>query len=255
MDGSAFDRLTRSLTLAGSRRRALGGLLLGSLGLLGGRGADHADAHNALLACKKKSGKAKKKCVKKAKAHNAQHAAETPPPPAGCPAGLVSCSGQCRLPHGVACNSHAECCSNYCFAGTGTFPWGCSPSCMGKSCTQDADCCVNVACVAGTCGGCTPTRGYCEFGPRCCYTECNVDCLSYAGQRCATHFDCDTGSDCVAGTCTCVVECCSQSDCPPREFCGANTCICPTECCSDDDCFPLEKCLDDGKCHATTTGG
>jgi hypothetical protein len=36
---------------------------------------EEADAHNALTACKKKSGK--KKCIKKAKKHNAQHASET----------------------------------------------------------------------------------------------------------------------------------------------------------------------------------
>lgn len=35
MDGSRFDTLTRNLFQAGSRRRALGGLLIGTLSLLG----------------------------------------------------------------------------------------------------------------------------------------------------------------------------------------------------------------------------
>ena len=37
MDATRFDALTRSLTTVGFRRRALGGLLLGSLTLLGAR--------------------------------------------------------------------------------------------------------------------------------------------------------------------------------------------------------------------------
>lgn len=37
MDGSTFDHLTRTLTAAGSRRRTLGGVLAGTLGLLGAR--------------------------------------------------------------------------------------------------------------------------------------------------------------------------------------------------------------------------
>ena len=88
MDGSHFDRLTRSLPLASSRRRAVAGLFLGSLGLRSWRNAKDADAHDLLTACKKKSGKQKKKCLKKAKAHNAQHAAEPPAPP---------CIGRCAL--------------------------------------------------------------------------------------------------------------------------------------------------------------
>ena len=35
MDGSTFDALTRTLTIAGSRRHTLGGLLSGALDLLG----------------------------------------------------------------------------------------------------------------------------------------------------------------------------------------------------------------------------
>jgi hypothetical protein len=75
MDETRFDALARSLGTAGSRRRALGGLLLGALVLVGSQ-ADETAAHDALKSCKKKSGKQKKKCIKKAKAHNAQHAGE-----------------------------------------------------------------------------------------------------------------------------------------------------------------------------------
>ncbi len=43
MDEADFDALTRSLNTAGSRRRALGGLIAGTLGLLGA-GSDSAMA-------------------------------------------------------------------------------------------------------------------------------------------------------------------------------------------------------------------
>jgi hypothetical protein len=77
MDGSAFDHLTKTLTLAGSRRRVLGGLLAGALDQLG-RAPEGARAHDPSKKCKKKSGKQKKKCLKKAKKHNAQHASQSP---------------------------------------------------------------------------------------------------------------------------------------------------------------------------------
>ena len=139
MDAERFDTLTRTLTLARTRRRALGGLLLGSLGLLG-RGAENADAHNAVKKCKKKSGKQKKKCLKKAKKHNAEHAAETPspPPPAPCADGIkngsetdVDCGGSCpRCTAGKTCVSASDCETGLCFPATDTC----------RHCTFDPDC-------------------------------------------------------------------------------------------------------------------
>jgi hypothetical protein len=81
MDGFRFDSLARSLATASSRRRALGGLLAGALGLVGWPGGEDAAAHDLKAKCKKKSGEAKKKCLKKAKKHAAQHASEPSPPP------------------------------------------------------------------------------------------------------------------------------------------------------------------------------
>src|SRR5687767_1929496 len=81
MDDFRFDSLARSLGTASSRRRALGGLLAGTLGVLGWQDQDDAVAHDLKAKCKKKSGEAKKRCLKKARKHNAQHANETPPPP------------------------------------------------------------------------------------------------------------------------------------------------------------------------------
>jgi hypothetical protein len=74
MDGARFDTLTRTLIAAGFRRRALGGLLLGTLSLLSWWSGEDAEAHDALKKCKKIDNKAKKqKCIKKAKKHKASH--------------------------------------------------------------------------------------------------------------------------------------------------------------------------------------
>jgi hypothetical protein len=86
MDPERFDTLARSLTAIGSRRRALALALSSALAHLLTRG--DATAHDTLKKCKKKSGKQKKKCIKKAKNHNAQDAANAaplpPPPPPFC---------------------------------------------------------------------------------------------------------------------------------------------------------------------------
>jgi hypothetical protein len=94
MDHSRFDALTRSLSSAGSRRRALSGVLAGTLGLLGWHEGNEIVAHDLKDTCKKKSGGAKKKCLKKAKKHKAEHAAETQPPPPPLPCGA---GGPCRV--------------------------------------------------------------------------------------------------------------------------------------------------------------
>ncbi len=111
MDGSCFDRLTKTLAGSRSRRRALGGMLAGGLGLLAA-GAEDGGAHDLKAKCKKKKGKAKKKCLKQAKAHEATHTTTTtqaPPPTAECDPlcqGDLRCSnGACVCPSGTACGN------------------------------------------------------------------------------------------------------------------------------------------------------
>jgi hypothetical protein len=80
MDADCFDPFLRFLSASPSRRSALcrlAGLVLGSPLALGVAGTD---AHNALEKCKKIEGKSKKKCLKKAKRHEAKHAQESTPP-------------------------------------------------------------------------------------------------------------------------------------------------------------------------------
>jgi hypothetical protein len=154
MDGFAFDHLTKRLTLARSRRRALGGLLVGGLDLLG-RAPEGAQAHDPTKNCKKKSGKQKKQCLKKAKKHNAAHARETPPSPT-CSDGIqngsesdVDCGGSCqRCVNGKRCTSFRDCQSGRC-APDGT----CQPC-------GDGDCPAGCFCSNSVCGsnaGATPS--------------------------------------------------------------------------------------------------
>src|SRR5215203_142415 len=93
MDEIRFDAIARSFSSAGSRRRALTGLLLGSLGLLGAW-ADEATAKN----CKKiKKKQKRKKCLAKAKL------GDTPPVSSlSCPEGQRVCQGSC-IPSNQCC--------------------------------------------------------------------------------------------------------------------------------------------------------
>ena len=189
MDGSTFDRLTRTLTLAGSRRRAVTGLLAGALGLLDFRAEDAA---------------AKKTCLKKAKAHNATH---TTPPPAGC---TPNCSGKTCGPDG---------CGKECGSCTGT------TTCIGGACACESPkvLCNGNNCVVNTC-----TDEGLEFNPTSCYccepngtNNCSSCCAGSdrcyepngpgGGSLCiglfpndACEFDaqCDHG-DCSGGVCRC----------------------------------------------------
>jgi hypothetical protein len=83
---------------------------------------DETAAHNALEARKKKSGKAKRKCLKKAKTHNARLTVEPPPP-------AEPCTGQ---PPGAPCG---PCLSQgaTCFPGSSVSDVRCSGIRLGNS--------------------------------------------------------------------------------------------------------------------------
>jgi hypothetical protein len=145
MDGPRFDTLTRALTAPGSRRRALVAALAGALGFFDWHGMDDAAAHNPLKSCKKKSGKQKKACLKKAKKHNAGHRIAT------CEDGVqngnetgVDCGGSCpRCGTGQGCTSANDCASAVC---TGT-----CQACTGGICGSHAT--GNCYCLGPAGGG------------------------------------------------------------------------------------------------------
>jgi hypothetical protein len=245
MDGSHFDTLTRSLSTAGSRRRALGRLLAGTLGLLGWQDQEDTIAHELKDKCKKKSGDAKKKCLKKAKKHAAQHASETsPPPPPPCVRTCNQrscgendgCGGRCITDRGcdagTKCSAAGACvpdrCSSDCAGKVCGADDGCGGTCVtdlgcdtGKSCSQDGECvpdvctpvCVDKSCGdPDGCGGTCQTQQGCGEGKGCCPDGC-VDLLNdpsnctYCGYECAD--DC-----CCQGACMppgwpyCTCDCC-----------------------------------------------
>jgi hypothetical protein len=196
VDSDRFDILTRSLTRAGSRRRALSGVLLGSLGLLGWQGGAGVGAHDLKDKCKKKSGEAKKKCLKKAKKHNRQHADET---------ALVTCSPSCA---GKQCGDN-----------------GCGGSCgaCGNPCTE----CRGGLCVAkaqGTACGTATAPAQCIAGR--CALECGPACLATCN-ACASTTAPQAGfcaDEPAAGCGGLTKPCLNHDDCEANELCRATSC-------------------------------
>lgn len=160
MDGSTFDTFTRSLTMAGSRRHALTGLLAGTLGLLASQvQTAAAKKKKPCPPCKKrKKGKCKgtlpdgAACAGGA-CQSGRCVAARPPAPSGptCGDGVrngneigVDCGGPDCPPctSGQACSYRADCASALC---QGT----CQPCSAGNPCGADVN--GSCGCQAGTC--------------------------------------------------------------------------------------------------------
>ena len=84
MDADRFDAIAKRLAAGPASRRAAlralaGGALGGLLGLLDRAGVEDAGAHDALRRCKKiKDRQQRKRCIKKARAHNRRHCSVGP---------------------------------------------------------------------------------------------------------------------------------------------------------------------------------
>jgi hypothetical protein len=169
MDGSTFDRLTRTLMLAGSRRRALAGLLAGTLGLLGSHVEDAAAKKKPCPPCKKrKQGTCKKKkpdgtlcaggtcqggkCILATCSDGITNGTESD----------VDCGGSCaRCGNGKSCSSRDDCIGALCINNV------CSVcSAIGNECFSDAH------------GACTCRNGI--IGPVCTSSQPLAEVLSFA---------------------------------------------------------------------------
>ena len=234
MDAGRFETLLRSLAGSPSRRgavRLLAGLILGSPLALASSGAD---AHNKLKKCKKLEDKGKrKKCVKKAKAHNASHTTPASPPCVSNCAGKVcgddGCGGSC----GVACAGGKSCqggtcaclsgqtdCGGVCVT-TSTDPRNCGA--CGKRCQLNATCNAGVcACVQSGCPVSVAS---------CCPLGAGMPC------QCADQLGSDTFIN--GGTCAVISPACPadyqtcigppgtcQACCPPGSTCDHSTGAC-----------------------------
>ena len=186
MDLIRFDTFARSLAAFSSRRRALAGVLAASLRLHGALVQDTA-AHDALKKCKKKSGKQKNRCLKKAKKHNATHTTQAAPT---CGDGVqngsetgVDCGGGCqRCATGQGCSSPNDCASALCSGGT-CQTCTVSPDTCGGGCscrqpdTGGSSICVKNTGTGNSCeSSACPPGEICinNVGPRECFEPCGA---------------------------------------------------------------------------------
>ena len=193
MDADRFDHLTRSLTSAGSRRRALVALF-GALGLLGLTNPDEAVAA--------KSGKCKPQCgecasCKRGDCKKTKH-------------GKKRCKrGKCQpLREGTPC-TNGTCRGGSCIVSP-------SPLTCPQGLTVCGGSCVDTRTAQANCGGCGIV-----CGPR--QTCCGGDCVSLNTNRrnCGACGNvCPAGTNCCNGTCSCVAPqiCC-------RRVCQAGPCV------------------------------
>lgn len=222
MDGSRFDALTRTLTVAGSRRRALGGLLAGASGVLGTTAGDAAaKKKKPCPACKKrKKGKCKGQL----------------PDGASCPGGTCQggkcvpptseCAGQ---PDNARCGELGR---GHCLAGV------CNPRpTCGEHSTliEDGDC--SVCCS----GECEPITSGPDAGLHLCT-------LAYPGQHCYASGECRGGRACIGHRCGDFLVCPADAPDICNSYPSVEGCI-PNECqgpchqsCDSRDPDPCDGC-------------
>ena len=216
MDHRQFDNLARSvatLTRTSSRRAVARKLATFSLAAaLGSRiRLEEAEAHNALTACKKKSGKQKRKCIKKAKAHNATHRVPPPilivdpPPPEdkSCTNGATACGGAC-----VDTKNDPNHCG------------GCGQRCLEQA---PATCGTTGQCVAGSC------QRY-EAGTICRNASCTGS-IARSEARCDSSGSCPPSIEescglfkCNASGNACRDTCGSDDHCVNGNWCNGGVC-------------------------------
>ena len=234
MDANRFDVLSRSFFASPSRRTALRLLIGSALGTVIGHRGEESAAHNALKTCRKKSGKQKKKCLKKARAHNATHRSDGPqtaPPPACVP----DCTGKTCGDDGCG-GTCGPCTDGTCTDGTCTCAGGmevCQSRCV-SPCSG-----TNQERNPATCDCCERRGSFCDSvgdDPACCSRICE-DVGAVGGPACgarslgtACDFAAQCASDiCSAGACSCPTgqEPC-QGSC--RQQCGSGRIMNPVSC-------------------------
>jgi hypothetical protein len=249
MESSSFDRLTRLVADARSRR-TLSGALLGSVaGLLG--------LTEAAAACPKGKKACRKKCIPRARCcTNADCQTKR--------TGQVCRRGRCQCPAGTKpcqgrCIPTAQCCGISCPQPPPT-----------PDCTTPTDCpappscqlCAERTCVNGRCGVgpapsgqvCRAARGDCDVAEVCdgSSLDCPADQFQSASVVCLVPV-CDGGPGNTFITRP-IVYCTGDGPtCPPQPIpeqnCGFYKCrdefpgvVCRTTCQTDDDCIQSAHC-------------
>jgi hypothetical protein len=191
MDADVFDALARSLTSAGSRRRALAVALGAPLAVFG---LTETEAR-------------RKKNKKKKKKKNGGGAAPpvVPPPPvdalAPCPDGRAVCGD------GTCCSRDKDCVNVLGF--------------IGCSCPGGTSGCTNQFCLSTTCPvvvdlGVCACQGACQDGRSLCGGTCCSPSQECQGGTCA----------CPAGAVECQPSSCASATCPNGTPRNTTTCVC-----------------------------
>lgn len=186
MDGSTFDTLTRTMTTAGSRRRAIGVLSAGTLGLLATRTEEAAAKKKPCPPCKKrKDGKCKKKK----------------------PDGRLCAGGTCHGGKCIAAPGPSPTCSDGITNGTES-DVDCGGSCSrctnGKSCVGRDDC-IGALCINNVCTSCSAIGNE-------CFSDAHGDCTcrnGIIGPVCTSSKTLDKNVPCTScppGTTACTNE-------------------------------------------------
>jgi hypothetical protein len=140
MDGIRFDTLAKSLAVGASRRRTLGGLLVGALAAVGLAGPEDASAGKSGK-CKEECGvceKCKKgKCKVKDNGKRKCKPGKCKPRPVG-----FTCVSDSNPPVSGTCQSDQRCCRNTAES--------CSDACPGTGSIPCTACC-NGTCTGGLC--------------------------------------------------------------------------------------------------------
>lgn len=274
MDPKHFDALARSLARAGSRRRLLGGLLVGTFTPLAAAAKLHHGPEPASCLA------IGKRCT----AHDAssnQHVNGKGKGKRRAPSCTKCCSrlgsagsdGKARCackPEGDACANPSECCGGLCRNGTCTACPGdlkpcngacvdlqtnnrycgdCATTCASGQRCQNASCvCDGRSCLNGCCDGATCQRGTsdqaCGDGGAACQT-CGA-CTVCDGTTCAAQSAvcCGAASVCQNGQCVA---------CGQGQRCKGGACVCDGQSCAGGCCDGDDRChngTEDGACGA-----
>ncbi len=186
MDAERFDSLTRSVTVSGSRRRALAAAFGGTLGLLG---LPHPDD-----AATAKSGKCKPTCGECERCRKGDCKRKN---------GKKRCRpGKCTpTAERTACGSGGVCQGGSCVCASGTEP--CDGACVATCGTGETRNPVTCGCCKTNLQSCTPNGN----NPACCSAVCagSVGCAGLAGNS-PCQFDAQCKSGICAGNGQCTVS-------------------------------------------------
>jgi hypothetical protein len=177
MDVSRFDAFSRTFS---SRRIAAAGLL-GAVAVLLVPPPNDAAAHNPAASCRTLPSPAKRRrCLRRARAHNRRHQCQ-PKPPASL------CGGRCGGTAVNNCGKRVTC-----------------PACPdGKRCLSNQSCgqvCAPPQTPGGCPGGCSCPNVPEVGGAFYCFSNAITDCAQIP-RVCASTAECPVGSFCVTGAC------------------------------------------------------